>query len=117
MAFSLTAKWNEGYCAPVRIAGRTELDEDMMDDLLKQLRRAPSSDLLEGFDDRVMTSLAMRKREVSGAQRFMAFAAMVSLGGGAFAGMTMGEPAQAAHPLSPFAPATALAPSALLDPR
>lgn len=93
------------------------LDEDMMDDLLKQLRRAPPSGLLEGIDDRVMATLTMRHREASGAQRLMALAAMVSLGGGAFAGMTMGEPAQAARPLSPFAPVTALAPSVLLDPR
>jgi hypothetical protein len=94
-----------------------DLDEDMMDDLLKQLRRAPPSGLLEGIDDRVMATLTKRQREVSGAQRFMALAAMVSLGGGAFAGMTMGEPAQAARPLSPFAPVTTLAPSVLLDPR
>ncbi|NBW77237.1 hypothetical protein [Novosphingobium sp. TH158] len=93
------------------------MNEDMMEDLLKQLRRAPPSGLLEGFDDRVMATLAVRKREVSGAQRLMALAAMVSLGGGAFAGMAMGEPVQAARPLSPFAPMTALAPSALLDPR
>lgn len=88
-----------------------------MEDLLKQLRQAPPSGLLDGFDDKVMAMFAMRQREASGAQRFMALAAMVSLGGGAFAGMAMGEPAQAARPLSPFAPVTALAPSALLDPR
>lgn len=113
----LTSNYVEGFFEQVRIAGGTPLDEDMMDDFLKQLRRAPPSGLLEGLDDRVMAMLAVRQREATGAQRFMALAAMMSLGGGAFAGMAMGEPAVAARPLSPFAPVTALAPSTLLDSR
>lgn len=87
-----------------------------MEDFLKQLRSPSPPGLLEGVDDRVMTSLAVRHRETVGTQRFMALAAMVSLGGGAFVGMAMSEPV-AARPLSPFAPVTALAPSVLLDPR
>lgn len=87
-----------------------------MENILRQLRSPPPLGLLEGFDDRVMTSLVARKRESVGTQRFMALAAMVSLGGGAFAGMATNEPV-AARPLSPFAPVTALAPSVLLDPR
>jgi len=43
--------------------------------------------------------------------------AFISLGAGALAGVSTGEPAAAARSLSPFAPATALAPSALLDTR
>lgn len=88
-----------------------------MNDVFEALRRAPHPALPEDLDDRVMTALSARQREATASQRFMALAAMVSLGGGAFAGVAMGEPAAAARPLSPFAPVTVLAPSTLLDPR
>ena len=87
----------------------------MLDDLLTQLRRAPPAGLLDGMDDRVMISLAEQRRDTTRGQRMTAFAAVVSLGGGAFAGAAMGEPITAARPLSPFAPINALAPSVLLD--
>ncbi len=87
----------------------------MLDDLLMQLRRAPPAGLLDGMDDMVMTALAERRRDTTRGQRMTAFAAVISLGGGAFAGAAMGEPMTAARPLSPFAPINALAPSVLLD--
>lgn len=107
----------EGFLAGVRIAGGKNLDEGLMDDFLKQLRRAPPAGLLDRLDDNVMAVLSARRREASGAHRFMALAALISLGGGAFAGLTTREPADAARPLSPFAPGSALVPSALLDSR
>lgn len=88
-----------------------------MDDYLSQLKWTPQTGLLDGLDDRVMNALALRRRESSMAQRFMVLSAFISLGGGALAGISMSEAAVAARPLSPFAPAMALAPSALLDPR
>ena len=45
----------------------------------------------------------------------MALAAFVSLGVGIIAGSALSEPAVAASPLSPFGPASALAPSTLLE--
>lgn len=88
-----------------------------MDDVFEALRHAPHPALPDDLDDRVMTALSARQCEATASQRFMALAAMVSLGGGALVGVVMGEPASAARPLSPFAPATVLAPSTLLDPR
>ena len=87
----------------------------MLDDLLTQLGRAPPTGLLDGMDDRVMAALAQRKRDMTQGKRMTAFAAVVSLGGGAFAGAALGEPITPIPPLSPFAPINALAPSALLD--
>lgn len=89
----------------------------MLDDLFTQFRRAPPMGLLDGMDDRVMAALAERKRDMTQGKRMTAFAAVMSLGGGAFAGAAMGEPMTAARPLSPFAPINALAPSVLLDAR
>jgi hypothetical protein len=86
-----------------------------MDGYLRQLRGAPPSGLLDGLDDRVMNALALRRRETGIAKRFVVLSAIVSLGGGALAGGSMNEQAASARPLSPFAPAMALAPSALLD--
>lgn len=88
-----------------------------MDDFLKQLRRAPPAGLLDSLDDSVMAVLSVRRREASGTHRLMALAALISLGWGAIAGVTTREPDIAARPLSPFAPSTVLAPSALLDAR
>ena len=87
----------------------------MLDDLFTQLRRAPPMGLLDGMDDRVMAALAERKRDMTQGQRMTAVAAMMSLGGGAFAGAAMGEPITPVRQLSPFAPINALAPSVLLD--
>lgn len=89
----------------------------MLDDLFTQFRRAPPMGLLDEMDDRVMAALAERKRDMTQGKRMTAFAAVMSLGGGAFAGAAMGEPMTAARPLSPFAPINALAPSVLLDAR
>jgi hypothetical protein len=87
-----------------------------MDDYLKQLRRAPPAGLLDGFDDGVMAVLSARRREASGAYLVMALAALISLGGGAFAGVSSSEPV-VARPLSPFAQNSALVPSTLLASR
>ena len=87
----------------------------MLDDLLTQLRRAPPAGFLDGMDDMVMTALAERRRDTARGHHMTALAAVVSLGGGAFAGAAMGEPMVSARPLSPFAPINALAPSVLLD--
>lgn len=87
----------------------------MLDDLFTELRREPPAGLLDGMDDRVIAALADRKRDMAQGQRMTAFAAMMSLGGGAFAGAAMGEPITHARPVSPFAPINALAPSVLLD--
>lgn len=88
-----------------------------MDDYLRQLRRVPSAGLLEGLDDRVMNALAVRRRETSMAKHFMVLSAFISLVGGALAGVSLSETKIAERSLSPFAPAMALAPSALLDSR
>ncbi len=88
-----------------------------MDNLLMQMKRNPQAGLLDGLDDRVMTTLAIRQRETRESRKFMALAACVSLGGGAFAGIAMGEPAVAAQPLSPLASAAMYSPSTLLDAR
>ncbi|QGY80253.1 hypothetical protein [Sphingorhabdus lacus] len=88
-----------------------------MDNLLMQLKRNPPAGLLDGLDDRVLMTLGIRQREARESRKFMALAACVSLGGGAFAGIAMGEPAVAAQPLSPFAPTAMLSPSSLLDAR
>ena len=101
----------------MRMLGGRHLDEDAMDNYLRQLRQTPPDRLLAGLDERVMGALVVRRKEAGMAQRFMVLAALISLGGGALAGVSTGEHASAARPLSPFAPATALAPSTLLDPR
>lgn len=87
----------------------------MVDDLLRQLKHAPPAGLLDGLDDMVMTALAERRHDMVRTKRMTALAGFVSLGGGAFAGAIMGQPAAAAPTLSPFAPVNALAPSILLD--
>lgn len=97
--------------------GGMHLDEVAMDNYLRQLRQTPPDRLLAGMDEKVMGALVLRRQEVSMAQRFMVLTAFISLGGGALAGVSTGEPAAASRSLSPFAPATALAPSALLDTR
>ncbi len=88
-----------------------------MDDFLKQLRHPPPVGLLDGVDDNVLAMLSDRRRETGASYRLMALAAVVSLGWGAFAGVTTRAPIVAARALSPFAPSTALAPSTLLDAR
>ncbi len=88
-----------------------------MDDELQILNMAEMPALLDGLDDRVLHALAGRQRESSATRRIMALAAFVSLGGGFLAGSAFIPPAVAASPLSPFIPATPLAPSSLLDSR
>lgn len=88
-----------------------------MDDYLRQLRRAPPSGLFDGLDDRVFSALALRRKETTMAQRFMVLSAFISLGGGAIAGIASAEPVGRGPSLSPFAPVSALASSALLDSR
>lgn len=69
---------------------------------------------LAALDDRIIGALAVRRQEAAATRRLMAFAAFVSLGGGIVAGSAVSQPAMAS-PLSPLAPASALAPSVLLD--
>lgn len=100
----------------VRIRGEYKYaDGDMVDNLLRQLRQAPPAGLLDGMDDMVIAMLAERRGETTRLQRMTAVAAVMSLGGGVFAGAAIGEPVAAAQPLSPLAPMSAIAPSALLD--
>lgn len=86
-----------------------------MDDILRQLRRAPPAGALDEIDDIVMTAVAELRRDAIGVKRLTTLAAFVSLSSGAFAGVIMGEPVGSPRPLSPFASVNALAPSALLD--
>lgn len=88
-----------------------------MDELLRQLMHSPPAGFLDGLDDRVMGALTERRRDATRVQRMTALSAFLALGSGAFAGALIGEPASAAHPLSPFMPNTAFAPSTLLDAR
>lgn len=92
------------------------MGDDMIDDLLAQLRHEPVPGRLGSIDDRVMAMLAERHRDRASMPRLLALAAVMSLGGGAFAGVAMSEPVAAAS-LSPLAPTHALAPSVLLDTR
>jgi hypothetical protein len=86
-----------------------------MDEELRILNRIDLPPALDALDDRVLGALAARRRESAAIGRLMALAAVVSLGGGVIAGSAFPEPAVAASPLSPFGPASALAPSTLLD--
>ena len=92
------------------------MGDDMIDDVLAQLRHVPVTGRLDSIDDRVMAMLAERHSDRASMPRLLAVAAVMSLGGGAFAGVAMSEPVAAAS-LSPLAPANAIAPSVLLDTR
>ncbi len=86
--------------------------------MIDELRILKSIELPAGFDaldDRVLRGLALRRREAVATRRLMALAAIVSLGTGVVAGSAIPQTAVAASPLSPFGPASALAPSTLLD--
>lgn len=86
-----------------------------MDEELRILNRIELPAALDALDDHVIGALAARRRESAATGRLMALAALVSLGGGVIAGSAFPEPAVAASPISPFGPASALAPSTLLD--
>ncbi len=86
-----------------------------MDEELRILNKIELPVALETLDDRIIGALAARRRESAATGRLMALAAIVSLGGGVIAGSAFPEPAVAASPISPFGPASALAPSTLLD--
>ncbi len=86
-----------------------------MDEELRILNRVDLPPALDALDDRILGALAARRRESAAIGRLMALAAVVSLGGGVIAGSAFPEPAVAASPISPFGPASALAPSTLLD--
>lgn len=88
-----------------------------MDEELRILNRIALPAALDALDDRVLGLLAVRRRESAANGRLMALAAFVSLGGGVVAGSAFPEPAVAASPIGPFGPASALAPSTLLDVR
>ena len=86
-----------------------------MDEELRILNKIELPVALETLDDRIIGALAARRRDSAATGRLMARAAIVSLGGGVIAGSAFPEPAVAASPISPFGPASALAPSTLLD--
>lgn len=86
-----------------------------MDDELRILSRIDLPAGFDALDDRIMGAVAVRRREAAAMRRLMALAAFVSLGGGMVAGSAISQPAEAASPLTPFGPASALAPSTLLD--
>ena len=86
-----------------------------MDEELRILNRVDLPPALDALDDRILGALAARRRESAAIGRLMALAAVVSFGGGVIAGSAFPEPAVAASPISPFGPASALAPSTLLD--
>ena len=88
-----------------------------MDEELRILDRVDLPAALAALDDRIMGALALRRREAAAMPRMMALAAFISLAGGVFAGSAISQPAVAASPLAPFGPASALAPSTLLDVR
>jgi len=85
-----------------------------MDEELRILNRIDLPAAFDGLDDRILGALAARRRETAATRRLMALAAFVSLGGGMVAGSMISQPAVAASPLTPFGPASALAPSTLL---
>lgn len=86
-----------------------------MDEELRILNKIELPPALDALDDRIIGALAVRRGESAAIGRLMALAAFVSLGGGVMAGSAFPEPAVAASPISPFGPASALAPSTLLD--
>ncbi|KTE26974.1 MULTISPECIES: hypothetical protein [unclassified Sphingopyxis] len=86
-----------------------------MDKELRILNRIDLPAALDALDDRIIGALSERRRETAATGRLMALAAFVSLGGGVVAGSVISQPAVAASPLTPFGPASALAPSTLLD--
>ena len=86
-----------------------------MDEELRILDKIDLPLALDALDDRILGALAVRRRESAAIGRLMALAALVSLGGGVVAGSAFPEPAVAAAPISPFGPASVLAPSTLLD--
>ena len=86
-----------------------------MDEELRILNRIALPPALDSLDDRVLGALPARRRETAALGRLMALAAVASLGGGVIAGSAFPDPAVAASPISPFGPASALAPSTLLD--
>ncbi len=97
---------------------RRMMDERVCDKSMdKELRILKAGDMPTAFDaldDRIIAALAGRRKEAATTRRLMAFAAFLSLGGGIVAGSAVSQPAMA-NPLSPLAPASALAPSLLLD--
>ena len=86
-------------------------------DTLRRLHEAEVPSTLLAIDDRVMDSLAQRSAEMAGNRQLMTAAAVFSLIGGVVAGSAFNPAPVAASDLTPLAPASALAPSTLLDPR
>ncbi len=86
-----------------------------MNDELHILRAIELPQAFDALDDRIMSGLAVCRREAVATRRLMALAAFVSLGTGAVVGSAIPQTAVAASPLSPFGPVSALAPSTLLD--
>jgi hypothetical protein len=88
-----------------------------MDDELRILNRIDTPAALDALDDHILAALAVRRAEARANRRLMALVALFSLGTGVIAGSAFPQPAVAASPLNPFGPASALAPSTLLETR
>jgi hypothetical protein len=88
-----------------------------LDSAFAQLSQMPSPKAIGSLDDAVLASLAERQQDNAAARPLMGIAAMMALGIGVVGGSVVSDPAGAAKPLSPFAPASTLAPSTLLDVR
>ncbi|GEM_PF-651935 len=98
----------------MRMTMDERIGDRFMDEELRILKAGDLPAALDALDDRIIGALAVRRQEAAATRRLMAFAAFVSLGGGIVAGSAVSQPAMAS-PLSPLAPASALAPSVLLD--
>ncbi|MBL0768112.1 hypothetical protein JI743_04760 [Sphingopyxis sp. DHUNG17] len=86
-----------------------------MDKELRLLSKVAAPTALDTLDDRILSALALRREEAMATRRLVALVALFSLGTGVVAGSAVPQPAVAASPLSPFGPASALAPSTLLE--
>lgn len=86
-----------------------------MDKELRILSKVDAPTALDTLDDQILSALAVRRQEAMATRRLVALVAFISLGTGVVAGSAVPQPAVAASPLNPFGPASALAPSTLLE--
>lgn len=85
-----------------------------LDQILSQLGTTAVPQELAAIDDAVIAGLARSRREAMATSRMTGVAASLALIAGVAGGGFSADAQAAAHPLSPFAADTALAPSALL---
>lgn len=85
-----------------------------LDQSLDRLANIPVPEGLAMIDDAILASLPVHREDAKLGSRLMGVAGIVALAIGIAGGSFTSGPAVAAQPLSPFAPASALAPSTLL---